>query len=192
MSCSEVTIVGDGRAAPEVIAGDKLTQEPQLQAAGRAFPVTQSIAESRESLTDKLWALQTDGPTALGPGLLVSVSIAAQRRGSTVIVCTDGLANVGVGALDVADGSAEQVAVEEWYQGVGELAKLSGTTVSVISLRGDECALEDLGRVAEATGGTVDRVDPLQLAQNFGAILAQNTIATNVQVWNGKLCVKWR
>jgi len=36
------------------------------------------------------------GATALGPALLVAVSMASQKAGSKVIICTDGLANVGM------------------------------------------------------------------------------------------------
>lgn len=45
--------------------------------------------------------LEETGPTALGPALLTSVGLAAQGNpGSSVIVCTDGLANIGLGSFD--------------------------------------------------------------------------------------------
>ena len=45
--------------------------------------------------------LEENGPTALGPAVLTAVSIAGEGAlGSTVILCTDGLANVGLGAFD--------------------------------------------------------------------------------------------
>lgn len=42
---------------------------------------------------------ETSGVTALGPGLALSVGMAAaeERPGSRVILCTDGMANVGIG-----------------------------------------------------------------------------------------------
>jgi hypothetical protein len=46
-------------------------------------------------------ALEETGPTALGPAVLTSIALAAEGApGSTVIVCTDGLANVGIGSFD--------------------------------------------------------------------------------------------
>lgn len=46
-------------------------------------------------------ALEETGPTALGPGIATAIAMAAQgAAGSTVVVCTDGLANVGLGAFD--------------------------------------------------------------------------------------------
>ena len=38
--------------------------------------------------------------TALGPALLYSVAIAGRQNGSKVIMCTDGMANVGIGSLN--------------------------------------------------------------------------------------------
>ena len=70
--------------------------------------------------------------------------MASKTPGSRIVVCTDGLANVGVGALDVQD-DAKRQEVEQWYEGVANMAKLHGVQVSVVSLKGDECALEDLG-----------------------------------------------
>ena len=46
-------------------------------------------------------ALRTTGCTALGPALAVSTSMAAAHGGSAeVILCTDGMPNTGVGAVD--------------------------------------------------------------------------------------------
>jgi len=37
----------------------------------------------------------------LGPGLLASLALATKgKAGSMVIICTDGLANIGLGAFD--------------------------------------------------------------------------------------------
>jgi hypothetical protein len=95
------------------------------------------------------------------------VSLARQRPGSSVIICTDGLANVGVGKLDgngllfsdcvfIVSHSIHQVfgcfaddnqlVAANWYGAVGADARDAGVTVSVISLRGDECRLEHLVR----------------------------------------------
>ena len=44
--------------------------------------------------------MEESGQTALGPAVLVSVVIASQKPGSKVVICTDGLANIGLGSLD--------------------------------------------------------------------------------------------
>jgi hypothetical protein len=46
-------------------------------------------------------ALEETGPTALGPAVLTAVSMASKQKiGSQIVICTDGLANIGLGALD--------------------------------------------------------------------------------------------
>jgi Mg-chelatase subunit ChlD len=60
-----------------------------------------TIKETQSTLSKKLMALEENGPTALGPALLTSISLATQGSpGSTVILCTDGLANIGLGRFD--------------------------------------------------------------------------------------------
>lgn len=45
--------------------------------------------------------MQESGQTALGPALLASIGLLSQAKpGSMVLMCTDGLANIGLGALD--------------------------------------------------------------------------------------------
>ena len=79
--------------------------------------------------------------------------------GSKVIICTDGLANVGIGALEgLSDTQVE--AQEAMYQQVGIMAKDKGMTISVISIEGEECRLESLSALAEVTEGNLSKVDP--------------------------------
>jgi hypothetical protein len=56
--------------------------------------LTKSISETKEELLNKLNSLLENGATALGPSVLISVAMAGKiKEGSTVVVCTDGLAN---------------------------------------------------------------------------------------------------
>ena len=70
--------------------------------------------------------------------------------------------------------------VEEFYERVGEYAKEKGLTINIVSIIGDECNLESLSKLAEMTGGNVERVDPVSLTTNFANILSQPIIASNV------------
>jgi hypothetical protein len=54
-------------------------------------------------------------------------------------------------------------ATEKFYTDIAELAKHHGVVVSVISIEGQECRLENLGSVADVTGGEVNKVDPLKV-----------------------------
>ena len=52
----------------------------------------------------------------------------------------------------------------------------------MISIKGTDCKMVELGKVADVTGGQVNIVDPLKLTQEFGTILSDPVIATNVKV----------
>lgn len=54
-------------------------------------------------------------------------------------------------------------------------------TISIVSIEGDECNIEALSKLADLTGGHVERVKPTSLTQNFANMLAQPVIATKVE-----------
>ena len=55
-------------------------------------------------MLSKLTKAEAKGQTALGPALVAAIEVASKgSKGSSVILCTDGLANIGVGALESAD-----------------------------------------------------------------------------------------
>jgi len=69
-------------------------------------------------------AIEETGPTAMGPAVLTSIAMACQGNpGSTVVICTDGLANVGLGAFDEAKTESEKEKVDEFYERIGQLAQ---------------------------------------------------------------------
>ena len=143
--------------------------------------MTKTIKESQKPLTDRLMSLEETGPTALGPALATGVAMAAQgATGSQVVLCTDGLANIGIGSFDEVTDEQELKKREEVYERIGEFAKSKGITVNIVSIVGDECNLDTLSRIAELTGGEVERVDPISLTKNFANILSKPIIASNV------------
>jgi len=108
--------------------------------------------------------IEETGSTALGPAVLTSVALAAQGKpGSTVVICTDGLSNTGLGAFDEAKTDAEIDKVNEFYERVGQFAKSKGVTINLVSIKGDECNIDGLSKLCELTGGFVDRVSPVTL-----------------------------
>ena len=65
-------------------------------------------------------ALEETGPTALGPAVLSSIALASEGApGSQVVICTDGLANIGLGAFDEAKTDEAMAKVNEFYERVG-------------------------------------------------------------------------
>jgi hypothetical protein len=103
---SDVTVVGDGMMDPQIISGDKLFDYDFLLSNGTkqgTARMNHKISETMDKLTKKLMSLEETGPTALGPAVATSIAMAAEGgSGSQVVICTDGLANIGLGAFDEA------------------------------------------------------------------------------------------
>jgi len=181
----EVTIYGDGSGEVTKAAGDRLENLQELQQLGQqAGRGLCGVDESASRLKDTLFSIEESGPTALGPAVAVALGMAQGKPGSKIVLCTDGLANVGLGALDeLPEGpSEERTAIEGFYQGLGETAMSQGCVIDVVSIQGDDCDLENLGALCEVTGGSVTRVDPLGLQENFAGILQNPVLATNVNI----------
>merc|ERR1711988_849102 len=154
---SEVTVITEQRSLQiggrEINSGTLST----LMEKGTKFASTLSKANyDTSALLKKLWELRTLGTTALGPALSVGIGLCSQ--GGQVVVCTDGLANQGIGAI-----SSKGAANVPFYTDVAERAMSSGVTVSMITIEGEECAMEHLGTTADITGGQVEIVDPIAL-----------------------------
>eukprot|EP01114_Cavostelium_apophysatum_P023522 TRINITY_DN888_c0_g1_i2.p1 TRINITY_DN888_c0_g1~~TRINITY_DN888_c0_g1_i2.p1 ORF type:complete len:545 (+),score=140.04 TRINITY_DN888_c0_g1_i2:103-1737(+) len=178
---SEVAIVGDGAQQTEIVAGDKLNNYNQLLSTGEKYQLQKSIKDSCEALGAKLFSLEEGGGTALGPALLVAVGMCSKSgSGSSIVICTDGMSNVGLGALDDLRTDDEKAIGSQFYEQVGSYAKQHGISISVISIKGSDCSIENLGSLAELTAGNVDRVDPVDLSKNFASIMSSPVIATHV------------
>jgi hypothetical protein len=82
------------------LVGDRLNNTADILTALKNFHLTSPIAESFELLLNRLNKTEAKGQTALGPALAAAIEVASKgSKGSTVVLCTDGLANIGVGAL---------------------------------------------------------------------------------------------
>ena len=103
---NDVTVIGDGTKNPQTITGDKLFNYDWLVENGDKMAkdmMDKTVKETSKSLQDKVMGIEETGPTALGPAVLTSVAMACKGKvGSTVVICTDGLSNQGLGAYDEA------------------------------------------------------------------------------------------
>ncbi|XP_041452537.1 circularly permutated Ras protein 1-like isoform X2 [Lytechinus variegatus] len=177
---NNVTVIGDGSLDPVPLEGAGLTDRESLISLGQNFPLPGPISEVHRYLTDKIYSLTESGQTALGPALLIAISMAAQKPGSKVIMCTDGMANIGLGTLNDMDNDAAYEEAAKFYDEVGNFARDSGVCVSVLTLEGEDCRAIELGSVADKTRGQVSIVKPNDLNQQFADILADPVLATNV------------
>ena len=90
---NEVTIIGDGSRPSKIIAGQKLNNFDVNYWINSSNPfkellqigieesdsyLTQPIKATRKILSEKMYNIEEEGQTALGPGLLISTSLAAK------------------------------------------------------------------------------------------------------------------
>ena len=69
-----------------------------------------------------------------------------------MIVCTDGIANVGLGSLELSKTSDEErLKCSSFYSSISNWAKDYGVIIDVIGIEGD-CDLEQLGVMSDNTG----------------------------------------
>lgn len=176
---NDVNIHGDCTQPPLVVSGDKLKDFDFLQKNGidsTDSHMQKNIGEINEKLIEKLYELEESGPTALGPALLTAIGMATQgSAGSSVVLCTDGLSNIGLGSI-----IGKQNNAPKFYTQVADFAFENGVTVNIISIAGEECDLETLRCIPEKTGGEIQRVEADKLTENFANILSSPIIATDV------------
>jgi len=137
---------------------------------------SEHILDTVERLGATVASLKPSGNTALGPALAVAVGLASGRPGSKIVLCTDGMANNGVGAIK------DKTQEVSFYADIGRHAAEEGTCISVITMEGEDCSMENLGTCADLTGGQVDMVDLQALSSNVGAMLSHSTLATGLQI----------
>ena len=176
----EVRLIGDG-LHEVIVAGDKLSASADLlrEVQGKyQYFLGRTITETKEILLGKVLAMQEKGATALGPAAFMAVQLAREGGpGSKVILCTDGIANIGLGSLE--DNIEASLA---FYQSLSEAAKEASITVSVLSIEGEECKLNALLPLAVNTGGEVNKVNPLRIRDDFANVLSTKSIATGVEI----------
>lgn len=176
---NEVNVYGDGTSTSQwTINGNTLNDVEKLLKFGQDFNIAKvkPIAESKGFLLSKLLDMDENGQTALGPALACGIAIASKQSGSNVILCTDGLSNIGVGQLEhVLDPSA-------FYNHMSGFAKQHGVMVSVIGIEGGISGLETLGPLAQETSGSVHMVKALELQRKMRQILDNPIVATHVQL----------
>jgi Mg-chelatase subunit ChlD len=81
-----------------------------------SFKLFDSAIDSHQNLLNNINQTEAKGQTALGPALVSALNIASKGSpGSSVILCTDGLANIGIGQLEPYDEIKKQ-----FYINLGE------------------------------------------------------------------------
>ena len=170
------SVLVDGGTVLKVVNPAEMRDISSALAAGEALRtrLTSTISEDGAAVQSKARELRSGGATALGPALAVSVGLAGAALGSRVCLFTDGLANTGIGAVRLGE-------QQPFYLEIASQAAALGVSVSVLTLDGEECSMENLGTTADVTGGSVEVVDPTQLQSKVAALLQSKTLATAVE-----------
>ncbi|XP_076154691.1 uncharacterized protein LOC143138124 isoform X3 [Alosa pseudoharengus] len=191
---NEVTMHGHTNVISWRIGGDDLIEGEFLKNAGLTFPTPPLISEAWDGFQAEIYGLQEGGATALGPAAAVAIGMASQLPGSKVLICTDGRANTDLGDLEAEDkDSCTLISSTIFYKDLGEYAASKGVTVSVMSFEGTDCRLDELGRLADCTGGEVVISSPEKLYSAFHRVIENRTKATHCTVTlllPTTLCVK--
>ncbi|CAD8109937.1 unnamed protein product [Paramecium primaurelia] len=176
---NEVVVYGDGSQQPIKFSEQQLYQEVQMRTvlSGCAKQMMQNpITKQADKLINVCQQLQDNGQTALGPALISALELAkVGKPGSMIIICTDGLANLGLGALDCESN-------RKFYQELGQLAAEKGIIISLVTIKGEGCKIDTLGELVEKTNGIVTRVNPERIGQDFSNIINDIVIGTQVEL----------
>lgn len=99
--------------------------------------------------------------------MIAAIELASKGSpGSTVFICTDGLANVGLGSLDSSKDTSK-----EFYGQLAAVAKAHNISVNVTTIKGEACDVQSLSQLARETNGNVLVVSPDDISKKFANIL---------------------
>ncbi|CAI2360749.1 unnamed protein product [Moneuplotes crassus] len=186
--CSYLAVCGDGTAElKEIRPGEALNNEEYLYANAENLAMThmsQPVSLTHENLIAMVKKKKPRGMTALGPGALTAITMAgAVGKGATVVICTDGETNLGVGSQTAYKETSDwKERVDKFYEDLAANANEHGVTVNLMSLKGCYCNLDNLIVLSEETGGQVNIIDPQDASNEFETMLQVKPIATNVTV----------
>ena len=173
----DVLIAGDGQSPSKLISGGNLLDYHKCLQIGidSAYMMNQHIVQNSNTVINSYTKSPEKGKTALGPALAASVGLAScGKPGSMVVLCTDGLANVGIGDLTISDVNQNKV-----YEKISDFAKDAGININVITIAGEQCRTEILGRLVEKTNGNLERVNPTVISNEIREMLNDNILGRN-------------
>ena len=184
--------IGDGSNSNYVkVEGNHLDDYSKIvELAEKCEPlINKPICETANNLIKLLYSIEESGATALGPAILFSVNLIKNApAGSKIILCTDGLANIGLGGMDeitnkyMKNYQENYDKVNQFYSEIGDFAKSKGIIINILTFVGEESKIEILSQLTEKTGGEVIRVKPTEILNEFSNLMVNEIVATNVNI----------
>ena len=136
------------------------------------------IKQSSSKILESLKATEENGSTALGPAILLSLSLLKNAKiGSRIFLCTDGMSNLGVGDI-----SQDKDGASTYYSKIGDMAREKGIVINLITFEDSESEIDILMNMVQKSGGEIIRVNPNAILDGFNDLLENETIASEVSI----------
>ena len=188
---SEIEVKGDCLSNIMIVKEKDMTNESKIKSLGEENTnlIKASIKDSSSHIIKSLRATEENGATALGPAVLLSLSLMKNAKiGSRIFLCTDGMSNLGVG--DISENKEKAI---EYYIKIGNMAKEKGVVISLITFEDSESEIDVLKNMVELSGGEIIRVNPNEILDGFNDLLDNEVIASGVEIkMNLSKCLTFR
>jgi hypothetical protein len=182
---NEVIGYGDGTKGQVKINGNNLNEFDTIKeiAQNSQEIISVPLKDAHDYLLKQLYSLEETGQTALGPAILFSINlIKGVSAGSRIILCTDGISNMGVGSMDGKFSAEEIQVLKDFYLNLGLIAKEKGVIIDLLTFEDEQSNIEILMGMIDQTGGEIIRVKCTDILEQFSNLLTNEIVATNVKI----------
>ena len=182
---SNVAIYGDCLEEKKIIK--EVNDENKIKSFGDEYSylISNPISKSSNFILSKLFSIKSLGCTALGPGVITSLSLLKNvKKGSRIFLCTDGLANEGIGSI-INNADEQTIKKHKLFYGkIGEEAEKKGISINLITFKDEHSDIEILMKMVEKSGGEITRVTPDKIVEQFSGLVESNIIGvdTNLEI----------
>ena len=188
---SDIEVKGDCLSNVMMIKEKDMSNESKIKSLKEKNTnlIKAPIIKSHNEIIKALKATEENGATALGPAVLMSLSLLKNAKiGSRIFLCTDGMSNLGVGNI-----SQDKEAAKGFYTKIGEMAKEKGIIINLITFQDSESEIEVLMAMVEKSGGEIIRVNPNAILDGFNDLLENEALASEVELrMNLNKCMTFR
>ena len=188
---SEIEVKGDCLSNIMKIKEKEIENESKIKSLGEENTnlIKSPIKISYSKILASLHETEENGSTALGPAVLLSLSLLKNAQiGSRIFLCTDGCSNLGVGDI-----SKNREEAKNYYTKIGNMAKEKGIVINLITFEDSESEIEVLMNMVKNSGGEIIRVNPSLILDGFNDLLENEAIASEVEIkMNLNKCMTFR
>lgn len=197
---NEVICYGDCNSLNDItiVNGNNLNNDSEIIKAAEKSEslLIKTLDNNLDNLIKTIYSIEELGQTSLGPAILFSVHLIKNaNRGSKIILCTDGMANIGLGNMEELVNLSKDnnkdfenlymktlENVKSFYSDLGEFAVSKGIIINLLTFEGEESNIEILGILCDKTGGEIERLKTTEVINNFSNLMENEVIATNVEI----------